>query len=360
LTEPVRGRGAPRIILHLRRMRLAYGLTAVAALAVAGAATAAGAGGGSSAAATTSRTVTVAQGVVQSTVSGSGNLEAVTQSDLSFDLAGEITRVYVKAGEKVTEGQALLRLQPTDTTEAITWIRAPYSGTIASVGVATGDIVGGTTASTTDATAAITLVQLKRYDLPVSLSESDIGKVKKGQMATVTVSSTGEKLAAKVIDVGVLSASSTTASTTGAASTSSSSASAVAYPVTLRLTQASSQIKPGMTASADIVTSQSTGLTIPTQALRGSTVTLVAGATQTPTRVQTGVAGDSMTEITSGLKAGDKVLVTSTSATAGASTSSTAATQRSGQNGLQGAGGFRGGGGATGGPPAGGPPGMGR
>jgi multidrug efflux pump subunit AcrA (membrane-fusion protein) len=337
----------------LRAMNVA--MAALAAVAVGGAATAVG-GGSSSAATTTSRTVTVKRGVVQSTVSGSGNLEAVKQSDLSFDLAGEITKVYVKAGEKVSEGEALARLQPTDTTEDITWLRAPFSGTIASAGVAKGDTVGATT---TDSTAAFTLVQLKRYELSVSLSESDVGKVKQGQMATVTVSATGEELSAKVVDVGVLSSSSSTASSssTGTAASSSSSSSAVAYPVTLRLTQTSADLKPGMTASADIVTSQSTGLTVPTQALRGTTVTLASGTT---TRVQTGVAGDSTTEIVSGLKAGDKVVVTSTSAAAGANSTSSDQTSTA-QQGLQGAGGgFPGGG--TGGPPAGGgvPSGAGR
>ena len=117
-----------------------------------------------------------------------------------------------------------------------------------------------------------------------------------------------------------------------------------------------------MTASADIVTSQSTGLTVPTQALRGSTVTVVSGTTQTPTRVQTGVTGDSMTQIISGLKAGDKVLVTSTSAAAGAASSGSQGSQQSQQQtGIQG-GGFPGGaaGAGFGGPPAGGAPGMGR
>ena len=60
--------------------------------------------------------------------------------------------------------------------------------------------------------------------------------------------------------------------------------------MTLRLTQSSDALKPGMSASADIVTAQSTGLTVPTQALRGSTVTLATGATK---QVKTGIAGDS-------------------------------------------------------------------
>ena len=89
----------------MRAMNVA--MAAIAAVAVGGAATVVG-GGSSRAATTTSRTVTVKNGVVQATVSGSGNLEAVKQSDLSFDLAGEITKVYVKEGEKVSEGDVLV------------------------------------------------------------------------------------------------------------------------------------------------------------------------------------------------------------------------------------------------------------
>jgi multidrug efflux pump subunit AcrA (membrane-fusion protein) len=308
-------------------------LAVVAAASVGGAA--ATLGGDRAVATTTSRTVTVKRGVVQETVSGSGNLAAVTQNTLSFDAAGEITKVYVGAGDKVTKGEALARLQPTDTTQDVTWIRAPYDGTVASIDYAVGDTVNPVA---TDA-AGIELGKLARYDLSVSLSEADSGKVEAGQLATVTISATGEQLAAKVIDVGVLSSATTTDSTTTQQSTS-----AVSYPVTLRLTQKGKGIKPGMTASADIVTAQSTGLTVPTQALRGSTVTLADGTTR---RVTTGVAGDSVTEITSGLSAGDKVTVTSTSAAAGASSTPAQSTQ-------QRANGFGGGGMPAGGPPAGG------
>jgi multidrug efflux pump subunit AcrA (membrane-fusion protein) len=337
MTEPAGGRMSPRVVMHLRRTRLAYFLAIVAAASVAGAAALVGGGDGATAM-TTSRTVTVSNGVVQSTVSGSGNLAPLKQSELSFDQAGEITRVYVAEGEHVDAGEALLRLQPADETQAVTWIRAPFSGTVASLGVEQGDTVAGATAA--DAEAQVTLAKLSKYNLEVSLSESDIGKVEVGQMATVTVSATGDEYAATVTEVGVLAAS------------DSASSGAVSYPVTLALTQSGAGLKPGMTASADIVTSQARGLTVPTQALRGETVTVVEGTTQTPTRVQTGVAGDATTQIVSGLKAGDKVLVTSTSAAAGASAAPTTTQPRMG-------GGFPGAG--TAGPPAGGPPsGMGR
>ncbi|HWK28407.1 MAG TPA: HlyD family efflux transporter periplasmic adaptor subunit [Solirubrobacter sp.] len=319
-------------------------LVALAGAAVAGAA-ASLASGGTDAPATVSRTATVSRGVVQSTVSGSGNLEVTNRRDLSFSTAGEIEKVYVAAGDKVTQGQALARLDPTDDSLDTTYLRAPFSGTVATVNIAVGDAVSGATSaggtSSTSDTAAFELVQLTRYELPVSVSESDIGKVKVGQVATVTVSATGEKLSARVTAVGVDSTSSTSDAT-------SSSSSAVAYPVTLELTQRSSKLKPGMTASADIVTEQASGVTVPTQALRGNTVTVVENGKQTQTRVETGIQGDSTTQIVSGLEAGDKVLVTSTSAAAGASATGTQTSQQQGGLGQ----GFSGGGGM----PAGGPP----
>src|SRR5882757_1706744 len=56
---------------------------------------------GSSAAssAATQRTATVGRGVVQSTVSGNGSLEAAQQVELNFGASGEVTAIDVKAGE---------------------------------------------------------------------------------------------------------------------------------------------------------------------------------------------------------------------------------------------------------------------
>ena len=52
---------------------------------------------------------------------------------------------------------------------------------------------------------------------------------------------------------------------------------------------------------------------VPSQALRGSTVTVERGGARSTQRVQTGVVGDSMTQVVSGLEEGDTVVVTSTS-----------------------------------------------
>src|SRR5271154_1834849 len=58
------------------------------------------------------RTATVAQGVVQSTVSGSGNLQAASQLNLGFKTSGTVTHIYVSQGEHVTQGQLLATADP--------------------------------------------------------------------------------------------------------------------------------------------------------------------------------------------------------------------------------------------------------
>ncbi len=59
-----------------------------------------------------SRIVTVASGVVQSTVSGSGNLAAASQLNLGFKTSGTVTHINVTQGEQVVQGQLLATLDP--------------------------------------------------------------------------------------------------------------------------------------------------------------------------------------------------------------------------------------------------------
>src|SRR4051812_610341 len=67
--------------------------------------------GPESAPAAKSRTVTAERGVVQSTVSGSGTIQA-RQTDVNFASAGRLTDVKVKAGQHVVEGQELATTDP--------------------------------------------------------------------------------------------------------------------------------------------------------------------------------------------------------------------------------------------------------
>ena len=84
--------------MRRRPALITVALAALAAAAVVGAVVVVGSPATTSA---QERTVTVARGVIQSTVSGSGNLEPANQADVDFATSGEITHIYVKAGQHV-------------------------------------------------------------------------------------------------------------------------------------------------------------------------------------------------------------------------------------------------------------------
>jgi macrolide-specific efflux system membrane fusion protein len=194
------------------------------------------------------------------------------------------------------------------------------------------------------------ITDLAHVQLKVPLSESDIHRVRGGQSASVTVNAVpGEKLAAHVIAIDSLPTTSN---------------GVVTYPVTLALDQTAAGLKPGMTATAQVVISQVDGVvTVPTAAIsrRGpiSTVTVVNGGRRTVQTVVTGVTGDSAVEVVSGLTAGQQVAIAIPTGTSGGAATG---------GGLGGGGGFRGGlgggggggfggGGLRGGGGGGGPPG---
>jgi len=399
------------------------------------------------------RTATVAQGVVQSTVSGSGNLQAINQLNLGFKTAGTVTHIYVSLGQQVVQGQLLATLDPqsaevtleqaranllsaeanlakeeetdgageqsssgasaggasaasapapaaggtptkttttrehtqgetessssstSSTVSAVTReanlasaraavrsaeltvqgdeqavqntkLYAPESGTIVSLSGQVGEVVSasGTTraastssssngsgASATGAGAAgrsatgasssssssggsgssssafAVLSDLSSMQLVAPLSESEIGHVRVGQVATVTVEALeGRKLAAHVSEVATLS---------------TSNSGVVSYDVTFALDQMEAGLKPGMSATAEVVVMQAEGINVPSSAITAGTVTVVRSGKDVRQRVVTGLVGNSSTIILSGVNAGETVVLP-TATTSGSSTSS--------------------------------------
>jgi multidrug efflux pump subunit AcrA (membrane-fusion protein) len=178
------------------------------------------------------------------------------------------------------------------------------------------------------------LADLSAMQLVVSVSEADIGSIKVGQPATVGIDAlTGEEFAAKVTSISVLSTD-----TSGV----------VSYDVTLKLTQNSSQLRPGMSATATIISGQvNNALNLESAAISSagstSTVEAVKNGKLVTTPVITGLVGTSATQIVAGLSAGEEVAIrVSTSIATATGTSSSTATGTLG--GGLGGGGFAGGG----------------
>jgi macrolide-specific efflux system membrane fusion protein len=153
----------------------------------------------------------------------------------------------------------------------------------------------------------------------VPLSESEIGSVRDGQTATVAVEAlNGRKLAAHVSEVAILS---------------TSNSGVVSYNVTFALDQTESGLRPGMSATAEVIVKQAEGVNVPTSAISRGSVTVLRGGKQVRLAVTTGLAGNSSTIILAGLKAGETVVLPS-------STTSTSRTSPGGRvGGLGGLGG---------------------
>jgi multidrug efflux pump subunit AcrA (membrane-fusion protein) len=161
------------------------------------------------------------------------------------------------------------------------------------------------------------IAQLHRLMMEVSFSESDIGKVRKGQTATVSIDSMeGTELAGRVTKLSVLP--------------SEGSTSVVEYPATILLSQSAKGLRAGMSASAEVVVEQvKNAISVPSEAISaigGKTVTVEENGKEVTKTITTGLEGDEATEVVSGLKAGETLVlpeVTVATASTGGESSST-------------------------------------
>ncbi len=209
------------------------------------------------------------------------------------------------------------------------------TGSAAAGRTATGASSASTSSSGSSSSSAFAVLSnLSSMQLVVPLSESEIVHVKAGQIATVTVEALeGRKLAAQVSEVAI---------------ESTSSSGAVSYDVAFQLDQMESSLKPGMSATAEVVVKQAEGVNVPTSAISGGEVTVERDGKQVRQRVLTGLAGNSSTIIVSGLKAGETVVLPAASTTSSSATNLISKFAGRAGGGLGGAGGFAGAGGAGG------------
>ncbi|NKQ57961.1 HlyD family efflux transporter periplasmic adaptor subunit [Amycolatopsis sp. K13G38] len=132
-----------------------------------------------------------------------------------------------------------------------------------------------------------------------AVSDTQAGQIKPGQRVSVTPDGSGKPIDGQVVSIGLLS------STTSSGSPS--------YPVTVSL-PASTELHQGATAAVSIITNTANAaVTVPTSAVHlvggGAFVETLSGGATSERRVTLGVVGASTTEVTSGLKAGDEVVL---------------------------------------------------
>ena len=160
------------------------------------------------------------------------------------------------------------QLAQTQTQRARAIIRSPVSGVVLARQIDPGQTVA---ASFNTPTLFVIAEDLSKMKLEVAIDEADVGAVQVGQKANFVVDAfPGRTFPAQItrVDLGsnltVSSASSSTGTTTASAT-----GQVVSYAADLTVANPSLQLRPGMTATADIVTSERKDvLLVPNAALR--------------------------------------------------------------------------------------------
>ncbi|WP_419808885.1 efflux RND transporter periplasmic adaptor subunit [Sphingomonas sp.] len=182
------------------------------------------------------------------------------------------------AGLRVAQAQvaaARAQLAQSQTQRARAIIRSPVSGVVLARQIDPGATVA---ASFNTPTLFVIAEDLTRMKLEVAIDEADVGAVQTGQKASFTVDAfPGRTFPAQItrVDVGSnLTVSSASATTT----TTTTTGQVVSYAADLSVANPDGQLRPGMTATADIVTADKrNALLVPNAALRFKPAAAAAG-----------------------------------------------------------------------------------
>ncbi len=287
----------------------------------------------SSSARTETEAATAADGVVETTVSGTGNVAAGTDDHVNFATSGTLEHVYVHEGEQVTKGQVLATLDPTSarltvdeaketltaaqdtrsgaedtssssTTTTVdedelaveadeqtvnadeaalsdTTLRAPATGTIASLedlspgqSVSAGASSSGSSSS--DSSSGSSTTSTSASSASTTSGGSSFAEIINTNTLTMTVAISEADIGeikvgqSATVAMDALSGVELAAHVTAISSTATDSDDVVSYDVTLDLDQTDSQVLSGMSASAVVIVDQASGVTVPNDAISGS------------------------------------------------------------------------------------------
>ncbi|MEV5502450.1 HlyD family efflux transporter periplasmic adaptor subunit [Nonomuraea fuscirosea] len=173
------------------------------------------------------------------------------------------------------------------------------SGSGAGSGPGAGSGSGGATSGGTTSAGFVELADTTELRLVGTFTESDVGRLKQGQEATITFDALpGVTAAGKVTQIQPVA---------------STSDNVVRYPVTVTFGEVPGQVRLGQTATVEVVVGRADDVvTVPSTALSTSggrsTVTVLRDGRQSRVPVEVGVRGSTLTEIKSGVSEGDLIV----------------------------------------------------
>lgn len=173
---------------------------------------------------------------------------------------------------------------------------APYDGVVGAIAANVGEQVGA-------ATAVITLVDTRRTRVDVSVDESDIAKIAPGKTAQISFDALPDRrFTGEVI---------------GIAPSATVTQGVATYTVQVSIDSADQAVPVGLTANVNVVTARKDDtLFVPNRAVRrngrNQVVDVLVDGRAQPRNVTTGLANDTVTEITQGVQEGETVLIPAT------------------------------------------------
>jgi hypothetical protein len=193
--------------------------------------------------------------------------------------------------EKIDDDQATLFNDQQSLAAAV--LTSPVAGTVVAMGIVAGQVV-----SSGSTTAVITVISANTFEATATLTAANAATVAVGDIATVSVVGVSDPMQGTVTRVGPVDVS--------AGNT---------YPLVIALPTGSHGIYTGSTAQITVQLQVATdALVVPTPAVHTTSVghpyvlTLHGGATQ-KVPVKVGVIGTEYTQVTSGVRAGEPVVL---------------------------------------------------
>lgn len=338
-------------------------------------------------------------------ISASGTLEARKTANLDFSVSGRVEKIYVKAGDHVTKGQALARVNPTALQQTLAsdeaslsaaestltldsangagssqisadqasltaarstvvsarqavnqaTLRSTIAGEVTSLSLNVGEEVGSssTTGSSNPSSSAGSSLPISSNSSSTSSSYDVVVQTTKrfvvdADIGSADISAVKEGQSVAVVPSGATTSISGTVTSVSSVPTTSSGV--TEFPIVVRVSGRPSGVYAGSDATLSITTAQVThALTVPTLAISYSgttaTVQLAQGGSTVTRKVTVGKSFGLQSQILSGISAGDRVKVMVPTFRRSSGTSGTGGTLRGGFGG----GGFGGGGGFPGG-----------
>ena len=230
---------------------------------------------------------TASIGSISNSLSFSGSLQLIDSASYTSGASTTVRKVYVEAGQDVSEGDNLIRLSNGDT------VKAEFDGRVNSLSVAEGDEVTG-------GDALVQVADFTHLKVSFRVDEYDISDVAVGQACTITATATERTFQSEIASIDYIS----------------SAGGSVAYYTAVAYVDVDEGIYPGMQATVAIPQEEAENVVIlKMDALsfdetNSAYVYMYNDAGELEeVPVEVGVSNGNYVEIVSGLSEGDEVYV---------------------------------------------------